>query len=113
MATLSEGGRISEDEVKDEILRLIEQWTGHATAVGTPEQVVIEILGSNRASKLDQLEKYTLAGIQEVCRQSSSMAEAGRKLFNVSRLEKKSNNDSHRLKQLLIKYGLNFEQLRN
>lgn len=113
MATLSEGGRISEDEVKDEILRLKEQWAGHATAVGTPEQVVIEILGANRASELDQLEKYTLAGIQEVCRQSSSMAEAGRKLFNVSRLEKKSNNDSHRLKQLLIKYGLNFEQLRN
>ncbi len=35
--------------------------------------------------------------------------EAGRKLFNVSRLNKKSANDSHRLKQILAKYDLSFE----
>lgn len=39
----------------------------------------------------------------------ATLAEAGRKLFNVSRLEKKSQNDSHRVKQLLDKYGIRFE----
>ncbi len=39
------------------------------------------------------------------------MAEAGRKLFDKSRNLKKSNNDSHRVKQLLAKYGLEFSDI--
>ncbi len=39
------------------------------------------------------------------------MAEAGRILFNQSREQKKSVNDSHRLKQILGKYGVEFERL--
>jgi hypothetical protein len=41
------------------------------------------------------------------------MAEASRKLFSVSRISKKSVNDSHRVRQLLQKYGLNFEDKPN
>ncbi len=113
MATLSEGGRISENEVKEEIIRLKQQWLGQVRIAEEPEQTAIDILGANRAKELDNLEKYTLVGVQSICRQSNSMAEAGRKLFNVSRLEKKSKNDSHRLKQLLTKYGLTFEELKS
>ncbi|TPW10267.1 MAG: hypothetical protein FD130_2267, partial [Halothiobacillaceae bacterium] len=43
---------------------------------------------------------------------SKSMAEAGRLLFDQSRDQKSSVNDSHRLKQFLGKYGVDFERLR-
>jgi len=48
----------------------------------------------------------------QICHQCSSMAEAGRRLFNVSRDQKASSNDSHRIKTYLNKYGLTFTQLR-
>lgn len=39
------------------------------------------------------------------------MAEAGRKLFNVSRERRSSSNDSNRLKVYLNKFDLEFKQL--
>ena len=39
------------------------------------------------------------------------MAEAGRKLFDVSRTKRTSNNDSHRLRTYLQKFGLVFGEL--
>ncbi len=68
------------------------------------------ILGK-RALALDLFEQIQLAGVIDVCKQSKSMAEAGRKLFNQSRLQKKSVNDSHRVKQILQRYGLEFDAL--
>jgi len=50
-------------------------------------------------------------GVIQVCRDSISLADAGRKLFGVSRLKKKSTNDSHRLKQILSKFDLRFDDL--
>jgi len=46
-----------------------------------------------------------------VCKESKSMADAGRKLFGVSRLNKKTTNDSHRIKQVLAKFDLVFDDL--
>jgi transcriptional regulatory protein RtcR len=50
-----------------------------------------------------------LAEVLCVCRASRSLAEAGRVLFNHSRTQKASANDSHRLKQYLQKLGLEFQ----
>ncbi|MET1257113.1 RNA repair transcriptional activator RtcR [Aliikangiella maris] len=111
MATLSEGGRISEKLVIDEIERLKNDWKNEQTSV-YPEQIVQSLLGDN-ATQIDLFDQFMLSAIIEVCQHSQSMAEAGRKLFNVSRLNKKSTNDSHRLKQVLQKYGLSFDDLRN
>jgi transcriptional regulatory protein RtcR len=52
-----------------------------------------------------------LAEVVRVCRASRSLAEAGRVLFNQSRQQKTSVNDSHRLKQYLQKFGLSFQDL--
>ncbi|MCV6624590.1 MAG: sigma 54-dependent transcriptional regulator, partial [Cellvibrionaceae bacterium] len=68
-------------------------------------------LPKNQIEKLDYYEQLKLSGLIQACRQSKSMAEAGRTLFNISRLAKKSTNDSHRVKQLLDKYQLKFEDL--
>jgi transcriptional regulatory protein RtcR len=61
---------------------------------------------------LDLFEHVQLAAVAEVCRTSATLAEAGRRLFNQSRGQKSSTNDSHRLRQLLAKYGTDFQRLR-
>lgn len=63
------------------------------------------------SSELDLYDHILINGIAEVCANSRSMAEAGRKLFNHSRTQKASTNDSHRIKQLLDKYGIRFQDL--
>ncbi|MCW8875468.1 MAG: RNA repair transcriptional activator RtcR [Kangiellaceae bacterium] len=109
MATLSNGGRISESNVEDEIQRLKSNWQAAKSTTINATQVCIRLLGEDTAEEIDLYEHYSLAGISEVCKQSKSMADAGRKLFNRSRLTKSSTNDSHRLKQLLSKYELTFD----
>lgn len=109
MATLSEGGRISEEIVVEEISRLELQWVGGKSNAGSPQMIANDLLGSSKASSLDLFDQYLLMGLSQVCKESKSMADAGRKLFNVSRLNKKSVNDSHRLKQILAKYDLSFD----
>ncbi|MGV6852240.1 MAG: RNA repair transcriptional activator RtcR [bacterium] len=113
MATLSEGGRISESNVTDEIVRLKRYWEGGIQSECDPEQITINLLGEQAIDEIDLLDQYVLLGLSHVCKQSRSMAEAGRKLFSVSRLNKKTKNDSHRLKQMLSKYGLSFDDMRH
>ena len=45
------------------------------------------------------------------CRESRTAAEAGKKLFAVSRREKKTSNDTDRLAKYLAKFGLSFRAL--
>jgi transcriptional regulatory protein RtcR len=46
-----------------------------------------------------------------VCRGSRSAAEAGKRLFAVSRKAKKTSNDTDRLAKYLAKFGLSFKAL--
>lgn len=110
MATLAEGGRISELLVDDEIERLKFTWQGLDIEHNSPKKTAENLLGEE-AKNFDLYDHYQLIGLYQVCKESKSMAEAGRRLFNVTRLNKKSSNDSHRLKQILTKYGLDFEAL--
>lgn len=111
MATLSEGGRISEDIVEDEIVRLKVYWNDGLQSASDPRNIAVKILGEEGASELDLFDQYLLMGVSQVCKGSNSMADAGRKLFGVSRLNKKTTNDSHRLKQVLAKFDLTFDEL--
>ncbi len=111
MATLSDGGRISLDIVDEEIERLKEYWQATRSSNQNPAIKAEQLLGINKAKELDLFEQIQIVGIAEVCRQSQSMAEAGRKLFGISRLQKKTTNDSHRLKQLLAKFDITFNEL--
>jgi len=110
MATLADGGRITTEVVADEVTRLQEKW-GNGRPKSNDTQLVESVLGSNRASELDLHEILYLSPILKVCQSSSSMAEAGRKLFNISRDKKTSANDSHRIKQILSKYGIAFSDI--
>jgi transcriptional regulatory protein RtcR len=111
MATLSEGGRISEIIVDEEIIRLKNCWSEEIKTGSSPHKNAVELMGAEAAEQLDLFEQYLLMGVSDVCKESKSMAEAGRKLFNVSRLNKTVKNDSHRLKQLLAKFDLSFSDV--
>ena len=111
MATLADGGRITEKVVTDEIQRLKHDWSA-TTPEEDPKAVTAKFLDSETHARLDLFEHIQLSGVARVCANSKSMAEAGRILFDQSRVQKISVNDSHRLKQLLAKYDLSFEQIK-
>lgn len=111
MATLADGGRITEAVVDEEIERLKHDWSA-VSQTWDPKAISAAFLDPEVHVRLDLFEHIQLAGIARICRSAQSMAEAGRMLFDQSRKQKKSVNDSHRLKQLLAKYGVEFERLR-
>ena len=111
MATLSDGGRITEDVVIEEIARMSSggaRDTAHAT---DNNAILAELLGKDYASRYDSFDLAQLAHVVAVCRASSSTADAAKKLFAVSRKAKKSSNDSDRLSKYLGRFGLKFKEL--
>jgi len=110
MATLADGGRITEGVVKEEIHRLRHDWSTADQGEYNPRLITAKYLEPSSHAGLDFFEHIQLAGVIQACKQAKSMADAGRHLFDKSRLEKKSSNDSHRLKQFLDKYDLKFDQ---
>jgi transcriptional regulatory protein RtcR len=53
-----------------------------------------------------------LAYVLDVCRRSTSLSEAGRTLFAVSRERKKSVNDADRVRKYLLRFGLEWSEVR-
>jgi transcriptional regulatory protein RtcR len=107
MATLATGGRITEELVSEEIGRLQYAWSGFGQQ--PVDDGLAGVLSAQALAELDLFDRLQLAEVVRVCRASRSLAEAGRVLFNHSRTQKASANDSHRLKQYLQKFGLEFQ----
>ena len=61
---------------------------------------------------LDRFDRVQLAEVLRVCRASSSLSEAGRALFAVSRAQRTSVNDADRLRKYLARFGLDWERAR-
>ncbi len=110
MATLAHGGRITEEIVDHEIQRLQTDWNGAQTS-NDQDALLADVLDAERYQQLDLFERIQLREVIAICRQSRSMADAGRKLFDKSRLQQAKNNDSQRLRTYLKKYGLDFRTL--
>jgi transcriptional regulatory protein RtcR len=55
---------------------------------------------------MDAFDRVQVAHVLEVCRQSKSLSEAGRLLFNASRGRKSSTNDADRLRKYLHRFGI-------
>lgn len=107
MATLSSGGRIDVNIVKNEIARLRENQKTSANGA------LNRLLGDDYQNKFDEFDLCQLAKVVEVCRASKSRAEAGKKLFAVSRQQRNTVNDSDRLGKYLEKFGLTFQMCKN
>lgn len=108
MSTLSPRGRITAGIVEEEIERLKSQWSAGDT--DSDFRVVAEVIGEE-ADNLDRLDVVQLAEVIRICRQSASMSAAGKILFAVSRKQRKTVNDSDRVKKLLERYGLKWTDI--
>ena len=102
MATLSDGGRISESVVNDEIERLLASWR--------PSQRggLDGVLATAQIEALDLFDRLQLEAVVNVCRRSDSLADAGRKLFAATRTKRTSHNDSDRLRKYLARFDLDW-----
>ena len=108
MATLSNGGRIDEKVVKNEIDRLRKNQKRPSG-----EERLSKLLGADYQERFDEFDLCQLSRVVDVCRASRSRAEAGKKLFAVSRQQRNTTNDSDRLGKYLEKYGLTFQMCKN
>lgn len=109
MATLASQHRITVAGVDAEQQRLLRNWA--TDLAERPARPVPDVLSDAQWAALDEFDRMQLAGVIAVCQQSRTLAEAGRRLFAVSRLEKANPNDSDRLRKYLLKFGLNWDQL--
>ena len=102
MATLADNGRITLEGVSEEIARLRQSWHGD-----DPQPTTLPDLD------LDLFDRYQLAAVLTICRQSASLSEAGRKLFAVSRQQKKQPNDADRLRKYLARFDLSWDAIQH
>ncbi len=105
MATLATSGRIDEGLVREEIARLQGQW--RPVAADDPLGAVL----GDKAGQLDQFDRVQLAEVVRVCQRSRSLSDAGRTLFAVSRLARKTANDADRLQKYLARFRLEWQDV--
>jgi transcriptional regulatory protein RtcR len=110
MATLAEGGRITERGVKDELERLRSSLS--SAPAGGVEPLVSKVLGADRAARLDRFDRVQLEDVLSVCQSARSLSAAGRELFAASRSERSSVNDADRLRKYLARFELDFAELK-
>jgi transcriptional regulatory protein RtcR len=119
MATLCSGGRIGVDEVTEEIGRLRDGWRRtprHRNDASPPhaggDDHAARFLGDDKAAELDDFDRVQLDEVLRVCLDAPTLSEAGRRLFNVSRTQKKTPNDADRLRKYLARFGLAWSDIR-
>ena len=110
MATLAPGGRITSEVVNEEIERLRGAWRAQPDTEA--EALLERLLGRESLNAVDLFDRHQLASVIKVCRESSTLSEAGRTLFTTSREKKKTVNDADRLRKYLARFGLDWRELR-
>ncbi|NLG13996.1 MAG: sigma 54-interacting transcriptional regulator [Lentisphaerae bacterium] len=105
MATLAPGGRIDLATVKAET----EQY--HPVVQQDQDDSLKSLLGDDYQQRYDLFELSQLREVLKVCAECKTQSEAGRKLFAVSRLAKRSTNDADRLGRYLANFGIKFADL--
>ncbi len=114
MATLADGGRITVNIADDEIKRLQNNWQSLTTNGTDDVLTLLDItLDSSVLLNIDLFEQSQLVEVIKICKACNTLAEAGRLLFNKSRLQKSSQNDTNRLKIYLQKFNLTFAGIKN
>ena len=113
MSTLCDSGRIGKEEVRSEISRLETNWTDcpdHDSSTSS-DSVLLSIFSSDQLHEIDMFDRPQLALAIVICRESKSLAHAGRKLFQATREKRTSKNDSDRLRKYLARFGLDWNQV--
>ena len=119
LATLADSGRIGEALVQAEVARLRWLWQPASDARNGLSAVpgalgregLVELLGDEAVASMDLFDQLQLAAVLQVCRQSRTLSDAGRVLFQASRTQRTVVNDADRLRKYLARFGLAWEQL--
>jgi transcriptional regulatory protein RtcR len=89
MASLAPGGRIDQKIVEQEIVRLKKNWSRLPIDLYQDEGIICKYFSSDQIKNFDVFERSQLGSVLEICRNSASLADAGRKLFSASRDKRK------------------------
>jgi transcriptional regulatory protein RtcR len=111
LVTLADGGRIVTTLVDAEIQRLRWLWQRDGDSAGVQSMDIDELLGAEAAQQLDLFDRLQLQAVLDVCRQSRSLSEAGRRLFDRSRAQRSVINDADRLRKYLQKFDLTWDRV--
>ncbi|MGB6229307.1 MAG: hypothetical protein WBF53_04170, partial [Litorimonas sp.] len=106
LALMADGARITVADVDAEAARL-----QTAQAPDGDAALLSDMLGP-RLSEIDPFDRPQLALVVKTCRESATAAEAGRKLFAVSREARTTKNDGDRVAKYLARFGLSFAGVR-
>ena len=105
MATLTPGGRITHEVLSSELNRLRTGWRITEQVVGEhgdATALLISTLGAEGVATLDLFDRSQLACVIRVCRDSKTLNDAGKRLFEVVRGTRKVTNDADRLRKYLL-----------
>jgi len=109
LCTLADSSRITLADVEDEIERLKYAWNPSS------QQPVVnhvhKYLSKEQIEQLDKFDVNQLNYVLNICQRHTSMASAGRELFDVSRTLKTQPNDSSRLQKYLGKFSLKWSDI--
>lgn len=111
LATLADGGRITTGQVEAEIQRLRWLWQRSEREPQHGEVELGTLLPEERLQELDYFDRVQLEAVVKVCRDSRTLSDAGRKLFDRSRTQRTVVNDADRLRKYLHKHGLSWETI--
>lgn len=119
LATLADSGRIGLPLVEAEIARLRWLWQpasdarhGLAPASGgVGRDELAALLGDEAVESIDLFDQLQLAAVLQVCRQSRTLSDAGRLLFQASRTQRTVVNDADRLRKYLVRFGLDWDRV--
>ncbi|MDF1784816.1 MAG: hypothetical protein P1U82_03030 [Verrucomicrobiales bacterium] len=107
ITTLAPRGRISVDE---EIERLQADWH-KPKAEDSREVLCSSVLGDKCFEEIDPCDRVQSGDVVEVCRQSRTLSEAGRRLFAVSRQKRENPNDADRLRKYLARHDFDWKAI--
>ncbi|MGC3992146.1 MAG: RNA repair transcriptional activator RtcR [Chthoniobacteraceae bacterium] len=111
MATLAPAGRITRAVLEGEVERLQNAWQD-APTTDASDAILRQVLSAAELEALDLFDRAQLACVIRICRESQTLSEAGRQLFDVSRGKRKVSNDADRLRKYLARFGLDWKRLR-
>ena len=109
MATLAQGGRISTEIVQEEIARLNASWV--SLEAKASDGILTRLLNSDQLAEIDLFDRAQLAQVIQICQESRTLSDAGRRLFGASRAKKTSTNDADRLRKYLGRFGIDWAQI--
>ena len=110
ITTLAPRGRISVDDVDEDIERLQADWH-KPKAEDSREVLCSSVLGDKCFEEIDPCDRVQSGDVVEVCRQSRTLSEAGRRLFAVSRQKRENPNDADRLRKYLARHDFDWKAI--